>query len=90
MLTPDGRWLLVGLPRARQLAVVDLDLPKVVRTLEVPPAPQEVLVQPDGATTYFSCDAAGQVAVVHLRNWGVEKLIAADAGADGLAWAKAD
>jgi DNA-binding beta-propeller fold protein YncE len=88
--TPDGRWLLVALPRVRQVAVVDLDLLKVVRTLEVPAAPQEVLVQPNGATAYVSCDAAGQVAVIDLRNWKVEKLIAAGAGADGLTWAKAD
>jgi YVTN family beta-propeller protein len=88
--TPDGRWLLVALPGVRQVAVIDLDLLKVVRALDVPPAPQEVLVRPDGATAYVSCDAAGQVAVIDLKNWKVAKLISAGAGADGLAWAKAD
>ena len=71
------RWALVagGAARTRQVAVVDLDLLKAVRTLDVPPTPQEVLVQPDGARAYVSCDAAGQVAVIDLRNWRVEKLV---------------
>jgi len=88
--TPDGRWLLVTLIKLNKLAVVDLDSMTVARTLDVPPAPQEVLVRPDGAVAYVSCDVSHQVAVIDLKNWTVEKLITAGAGADGLAWAKAD
>ena len=60
----------------------------MVRTLDVPPAPQEVLVRPDGARAYVSCDASAQVAVIDVTNWNVERLIAAGKGVDGLAWAK--
>jgi hypothetical protein len=48
-----------------------------------------VLVRPDGAVAYVSCDASKQVAVLDLKNWKLDKLIDAGAGADGLAWAPA-
>lgn len=90
--TPDGKWLLIALPGANQVAVVDLDAMKVARTFDVPRAPQEVLVRPDGAEAYVSCTAtrqAGQVAVMDLKTWKVSKIIDAGRGADGLAWAPA-
>ena len=88
--TPDGKWLLVALNRDNKLAVIDLKSFKVARTLDLPKAPQEVLVRPDGAVAYVSCDASHQVAEIDLAGWKVEKLIAAGAGVDGLAWANAD
>jgi len=56
----------------------------------VPRSPQEIVVRPDGQVAYVSCDASGQVAVLDLNDWKVEKLIEAGKGADGLAWAKAN
>src|SRR5581483_3694545 len=50
--THDGRWLLVAVPRANTVAVVDLHTLKVVRTIDVPKAPQEVLVRPDDKVAY--------------------------------------
>ncbi|HEY5913896.1 MAG TPA: beta-propeller fold lactonase family protein [Verrucomicrobiae bacterium] len=85
--TPDGRWLLLALIGKHQVGVVDLASMALSRTLDVPPAPQEVLVRPDGAKAYASCDKSRQVAVIDLKEWKVEKLIPAGAGADGLAWA---
>jgi DNA-binding beta-propeller fold protein YncE len=61
---------------------------KVVRTLDVPKAPQEILIRPDGGVAYVACDASRKVAVVDLKTWAVEKLIDTGAGTDGLAWAK--
>ena len=61
---------------------------KLTRTLDVPRAPQEIVVRPDGEAAYVSCDASKQIAVLDLKNWKVEKLIDAGPGADGLAWAK--
>ena len=86
--TPDGRWLLVVIPKLNQVAVIDLDEMKVAHTLDVGKAPQEVLVRPDGLEAYVSCAGSKQVAVIETRAWTVKKLIAAGAGADGLAWAK--
>jgi len=84
--TGDGRYLLVAVPTVNQVAVVDLGSMQVARTLDVPRAPQEVLIAPDGRTAYVSCDASHQVAEIGLADWKV-KLIDAGKGADGLAWA---
>jgi DNA-binding beta-propeller fold protein YncE len=61
---------------------------KVVRTIDVPAAPQEVLIRPDGKVAYVSCNASGKVAAIDLTQWKVQNLIAAGKFADGLAWAK--
>jgi len=85
--TPDGRWLLVTVPALDLVGVVDMASMRVVRTVEVPKAPQEILVRPDGAFAYVSCDSAGQVAVINLATWRVERLIGVGPIDDGLAWA---
>jgi DNA-binding beta-propeller fold protein YncE len=60
---------------------------KVAHTIDVPAAPQEVLIRPDGKVAYVSCDASRKVAAISTSDWKVERLIDAGAGADGLAWA---
>jgi len=59
----------------------------VARTLDVPAAPQEVLMRPDGRVAYVSCDASNQVAAIDAGSWKVQRLINAGKTADGLAWA---
>ena len=78
----------VAVPGANRVAVVDLRSMEVVRSIEVPRAPQEVLIRPDDLAAYVSCDASHQVAEIGLTDWKV-RLIEAGAGADGLAWAAA-
>jgi YVTN family beta-propeller protein len=87
--TPDGKFLLVccGLS---DVAVVDLAEKKVVKTLQLPRAPQEILVRPDGEVAYVSCDASGKIGVIDLKEMKVSTLIDVGAKADGLAWAKAE
>ncbi len=79
--TPDGRWLIVALISVNKVGVIDLASMETVRSLDVPRAPQEVLVRPDGTAAYVSCDASHQVAVIDLKNWKVERLIDAGPGA---------
>ena len=55
--TEDGRWLVVPMPKANQVAVVDLREWSVAHVIDVPKAPQEALVRPDGKIAYVSCDA---------------------------------
>ncbi|MHB1674548.1 MAG: YncE family protein [Acidobacteriaceae bacterium] len=86
--TKDGRSLLVAIPSRNLVAVVDLATLNVVNTILVPSAPQEILVRPDGKVAYVSCNVKNQVAVINLSDWKVQKLIHANAGADGLAWAQ--
>jgi DNA-binding beta-propeller fold protein YncE len=85
--TPDGHWLIVAVPTANKVAIVDLSAMKVAHVVDVPAAPQEVVVRPDGRVAYVSCDASHKIAAIRTSDWTVEKLIDAGAGADGLAWA---
>jgi DNA-binding beta-propeller fold protein YncE len=73
--------------KANQVAIVDLHAMKVVHTIDVPKAPQEALMRPDGRVVYVSCDSSRKVAAIRTSDWTVEKLIDAGKGADGLAWA---
>ena len=84
----DGKWLLVTLPDLGKVAVVDLTSMNVVRSVNVPKAPQEILVRPDNQVAYVSCDASRKVAAINLQSWNVDQLIDAGHAADGLAWAK--
>jgi DNA-binding beta-propeller fold protein YncE len=77
----------VAVPGANKVAVVDLGTFKVVRTIDVPSAPQEILIRPDNQVAYVSCNASHKVAAIDLAGWKVQKLIDAGKGADGLAWA---
>jgi len=61
----------------------------VEHTIDVPAAPQEVLIRPDGEVAYVSCDASHKVAEIRTSDWAVARLIEAGGGADGLAWARA-
>jgi YVTN family beta-propeller protein len=84
--TRDGRYLIVTLRDKNKVAVVDLKSMEVVKTLDMPGAPQEVVVRPDGKMAYVSC--LKQVAVIDTANWTVPTTIEAGNGADGLAWAR--
>jgi DNA-binding beta-propeller fold protein YncE len=86
--TPDGKWLLVTMPSASQVAVVDLGQMNVVRTVPVSARPVEILLRPDQPIAYVSCMGAGEVAVIDVGKWEVSKMIKTAAGADGLAWAQ--
>ena len=70
-----------------KVAVVDLKTLAVAQTVNVPAAPQEVLVRPDGAIAYVSCDISGKIAAIRTSDWKVDALIDAGKAADGLAWA---
>lgn len=43
--TPDGKWLIVALPKINQVAAIDLQTMAVTHTMNVPAAPQEVLMR---------------------------------------------
>jgi DNA-binding beta-propeller fold protein YncE len=72
----------------KQVAVVDLRGMRVLKTIDVPDGPTEILISPDGKKAYVSCTKVKQIAEIDLEHWKVARLIDAGAGADGLAWAK--
>jgi YVTN family beta-propeller protein len=88
--TRDGRYLIIAVSSASKIAVVDLSTLAVVRTIDAPALPQEVLIRPDGKVAYVSCNTSHQVVAIALDgpvdNWKTT-LIEAGNGADGLAWA---
>lgn len=91
--TPDGRYLLLAIPTVAhasggQVAVIDLRTLTVTRTIDVPAAPQEILIPPGSNTAYVSCNTTGKVAVLDLTTLSLRTTITAGPGADGLAWAK--
>ncbi len=86
--TSNGRWLVVAVQAGKnQVAVVDLHTLKVAHVIDVPKAPQEVLISPDDKVAYVSCDSSHQIAAIDTATWKVAKLIDVGKGADGLAWA---
>lgn len=85
--TPDGQWLLVAMNETNQVGIINLATMKLVKSLDVLKSPQEIVVQPDGAKAYVSCDASQKVAVIDTKDWKVEKYITTGPGTDGLAWA---
>ena len=78
------------MPPIDKVAVIDLTTMKLVHTLQVPKAPQAVLIDPAGEKAYISCQGAGQIAVINLKDWQLEKLIAVGRLADGMAWARSN
>jgi DNA-binding beta-propeller fold protein YncE len=87
--TTDGRSLLVCLININKVGVIDLGTMKLSRTIDVLPAPQEIIIPPAGDVAYVSCDRSRKIAVINLKTCKVEKYIDAGRGADGLAWAAA-
>jgi YVTN family beta-propeller protein len=84
--TPDSKFLLVS-SKNNTVAVVDLASWKVVRTIPVPGAPQEIVISRNGKFAYVSCipgKTPGQIAVINLSDWSTSN-ITAGVGADGLA-----
>ena len=77
------------MPNAHKVAVVDLKAMAVAQTIDVPAAPQEVLIRPDNRMAYVSCDSSAKIAAIEVGNWKVVALIDAGKSADGLAWAAA-
>jgi YVTN family beta-propeller protein len=86
-VTKDGKSLVVLFPSEPKALVVDLSSYKVVHEVDLPRAATEVLMDPRGGMAYISCFSSGQVAVLNLTTWKVERMINLSPGVDGLAWA---
>src|SRR5579884_190331 len=86
---PHSGWQLTAYhqPASSKVAVLNLHTMTIEHQINVPPAPQEILLRPDRKVAYVSCDRSKQVAEIDLASWKVNRLINVGAGADGLAWA---
>jgi YVTN family beta-propeller protein len=95
VVTPDGKWALAPMAPARQMAVIDTKTMKLVRNVDLPAMPQEILVRPDGGEVYISCRAEDpkdkeSVAFVRTADWTVERTVATGYFPDGLSWSVLD
>ncbi len=88
--TSDGKWFVIAVPTVNKVAVIDLKTLEVVHTIDVPKAPQEVLIRPDNQVAYVSCNSAHKIAAISTSDWTVKGLIDAGKDTDGLAWAASE
>jgi DNA-binding beta-propeller fold protein YncE len=85
--TLDGKFLLVTLPEKNKLAVVDIAAMKVIRSIDTPTDPEEVLVQPNNKSAWISSPASHTESELDLTTWQITKRIQTGKNSDGIAWA---
>jgi YVTN family beta-propeller protein len=85
--TNDGKFLLVTIPALNKLAIVDIDTMKVVRSIDTPADPEEVLAQPGNNTAWIASVASHTESQLDLATWQITKKIETGKGTDGIAWA---
>ena len=84
--TKDGKYLVICMPNASALGVVDLQSMKMVKKVEVAGKPQEVLLSPDGTRAWASAFGPSQVAEIDAATWTLTRELPAGPRNDGLAW----
>ena len=85
--TLDGKFLLVTLPEKNKLAVVDIAAMKVIRSIDTPTDPEEVLVQPNNKSAWISSPASHTESELDLTTRQITKRIQTGKNSDGIAWA---
>jgi YVTN family beta-propeller protein len=83
--TPDGRWL-VTLDRGGNAYVIDLQSMKAARRLKISEGASEILIRPGGDIAYLSGTGSGEIDVLDLHTWQLQKPIELTPGVDGMAW----
>ena len=85
--TLDGKFLLVTIPTQNKLAIVEIATMKVVRSIDTPADPEEVLAQPGNKAAWISSVASHTEAELDLETWQITRKIETGKGTDGIAWA---
>jgi len=60
---------------------------KVVRSIDTPADPEEVMAQPGNKAAWISSVASHTEAELDLATWQITKKIETGKGTDGIAWA---
>ncbi len=82
----DGKHLLICMPNANAVGVVDLNALQLVKSIPVAGKPQEMLLNGDGSRAWASSFGVPQVAEIDTSSWGVTRELPAGRQNDGLAW----
>ena len=85
--TNDGKFVLATIPKENKLAIIDIASMKVVRTIDTPADPEEVLAQPGNKSAWISSVASHTESELDLTTWQITKKIETGKGTDGIAWA---
>ena len=85
--TLDGKFLLVTIPTLNKLAIVDIAAMKIVRSIDTPADPEEVLAQPGNKSAWISSVASHTESQLDLATWQITQKIETGKGTDGIAWA---
>ncbi len=82
----DGKHLLICMPNANAVGVVDLNALQMVKSIPVSGKPQEVLLNADGSRAWASAFGVPEVAEIDTNGWTVTRELPAGKQNDGLAW----
>ncbi len=85
--TADGKTLLICMPDAGKLGVIDLASMKLVKTIEVAGKPQEILYSPDGSRAWASSFGEPKVAEIDTKTWTLTRELPGTDRNDGMAYA---
>jgi DNA-binding beta-propeller fold protein YncE len=85
--TLDGKFLLVTIPTQNKLAIVEIATMKVVRSIDTPADPEEVMAQPGNKSAWISSVASHTESELDLTTWQITQKIETGKGTDGIAWA---
>ena len=84
--TADGKSLLICMPDAMKLGVIDLATMKLVKTIDVAGKPQEILYSPDGSHAWVSSFVEPKVAEIDTKTWTVTRELPGTDRNDGMAY----
>jgi len=85
--TNDGKFLLVTIPALNKLAIVDIATMKIVRSIDTPADPEEVLAQPGNQFAWISSVTSHTESQLDLATWQITQKIETGKNSDGIAWA---
>ncbi|MGI4852931.1 MAG: cytochrome D1 domain-containing protein [Janthinobacterium lividum] len=84
--TADGKYLLICMPDASKLGLVDVATMKLVKTIDVAGKPQEILFSPDGSRAWASSFGVPQVAEIDTESWTLTRELPGTDRNDGMAY----
>lgn len=82
----DGKHLLICMPNASAVGVVDLNALQMVKSIPVAGKPQELHLNADGSRAWASAFGVPEVAEIDTNAWTVTRELPAGKQNDGLAW----
>ncbi len=84
--TADGKYLLICMPDANKLGLIDMTTLKLIKKIDVAGKPQEILYSPDGSRAWASSFGVPQVAEIDTATWTLTRELPGTDRNDGMAY----